>query len=65
MDLISLLIAVLILVIIAWVAKYVIDSFFPEPIRMVALIVVGILLLLIVLRWFVGPVTVPWPAHVR
>lgn len=61
MDLISLLIAVLVLVIVAWGAKYVIDTFFPEPIRMVAMIVVGILLLLVILRWFVGPVVVPWP----
>ncbi|HME96777.1 MAG TPA: hypothetical protein VKN16_21455 [Methylomirabilota bacterium] len=59
MDLLSVLLTLVVVFVIAWLAKYVIDTFFPEPIRMVAYILIGVLLLLIILRVFVGPVTIP------
>jgi O-antigen/teichoic acid export membrane protein len=59
MDLLSVLLTLVVVFAIAWLAKYVIDTFFPEPIRMVAYILIGVLLLLIILRVFVGPVTIP------
>lgn len=64
MDLVSLLLTLVVVFAVAWLAKYVIDTFFPEPIRMVAYILVGVLLLIVLLRLFVGPITVPiWRAH--
>ena len=32
----------------AWLAKYVIDTFFPVPIRMPALLLIGVILLIII-----------------
>jgi|Kansoi200Nextera_1026148.scaffolds.fasta_scaffold02523_2 hypothetical protein len=64
MDLISLLLILVVMFAIAWLAKYVIDTFFPEPVRMVAYLVVGVILLIVILRLFVGPVSVPlWRTH--
>jgi O-antigen/teichoic acid export membrane protein len=64
MDLVSLLLTLVIMFAVAWLAKYVIDTFFPEPIRMIAYVLIGVLLLLVLLRMFVGPVTVPlWKVH--
>ena len=37
----------------AWVAKYIIDAFFPEPIRMPALLLVGVVLLIVVIMMIV------------
>ena len=37
----------------AWVAKYIIDSFFPEPLRTPALLLVGVVLLIIVVMMIV------------
>jgi O-antigen/teichoic acid export membrane protein len=59
MDLLSVLLTLVVVFAIAWLAKYVIDTFFPEPIRMVAYILIGVILLLIILRLFVGPVAIP------
>ena len=39
---------IVVLFAIGWVAKWVIDSFFPEPVRTPALLLVGVLLLIIV-----------------
>ena len=47
---IDLLIGLVVLVVILLIAKWIIDQFFPEPIRMVALVIVGLLAFLIVLK---------------
>lgn len=52
--LIGILIWVIVLLIIAYVAYYIINTFFPEPIRTPALLVVGLLLLLVILYAIVG-----------
>jgi hypothetical protein len=48
-SLIWVLVAVLIVLVIAYAAKYVIDSFFTEPVRMPALLITGVILLLVLL----------------
>lgn len=65
MDLIGFLLGLVVVVVLAYVAKYLIDMFFPEPIRMPALLVVGIILLLLLVRTFLGPVVLPWPPHTK
>ncbi len=40
------LISIIILVVVGLLAYWIITTFFPEPIRMVALVIVGILLLI-------------------
>lgn len=52
MTLIDLLILLCIVVGIGWVAHWLITTFFPEPIRMIALMVVGVLLLIFLLSQF-------------
>jgi hypothetical protein len=56
MALIPLLISILVLFLIAWLAYWVITTFFPEPVRMVALAIVGVILLLIILGMLTGHV---------
>lgn len=51
---IALLISLLIIVAIVWVAFWIVDSAFPEPIRMVAKIIIGILALLFLLHLIPG-----------
>jgi hypothetical protein len=46
------LIALVVLLCIAWAAKYVIDTFLPPPVQMPARAVVGIILLLLLILWF-------------
>lgn len=53
-TLISVLIWAIVIFVIAWVAYYIITTFFPEPIRTPALLVVGVLLLLVVLYAIMG-----------
>jgi hypothetical protein len=48
-GLIVVLIALVILVALAWVAKYIIDSFMPPGIRTPALVITGLILLLVLL----------------
>jgi hypothetical protein len=48
-SLIWVLVAVLIVLVIAYAAKYVIDSFFEPPVRMPALLITGVILLLVLL----------------
>ena len=43
------LLYIVILFAVAYIAKWVIDSFFPEPIRMPALLIVGVILLIVIL----------------
>lgn len=52
MTLISALILLVVLVVIGYVAYWIITKFFPEPIRNIALIVVGVLLLIVLLVQF-------------
>jgi hypothetical protein len=48
-SVIWILFTVIIVLVVAYVAKYVIDAFFPPPIQMPVLVLVGVVLLLIVL----------------
>lgn len=50
MDPINIIIYVAVFCLIAWGAYYIITKFFPEPIRMVALVVVGVVLLIALLE---------------
>ena len=52
MTIVSLLILILVIVAIGCLCYWVITKFFPEPMRMIALAVVGVLLLLVVLFQF-------------
>jgi len=49
MTLLHLLLIIVVIVALGWLAHWLITSFFPEPVRMPALLVVGLLLLLAVL----------------
>ena len=49
MDVISLLVWIVIIFALAWCAYYVIPTFFPEPVRTPALLLVGVVLLIIIL----------------
>jgi hypothetical protein len=60
MDLIGILVFFLVVFIIAFLAHYVITTFLPDPIRMVALVVVGVILLIIIIQVLVGG-GVHWP----
>jgi hypothetical protein len=57
-TLIYLLIALVILGVFAWLAHWVITSYFPEPAKTPALLITGVIflivLLLLFLRWFQG-----------
>lgn len=53
-GLIAVLIWAIVIFIIAYVAYYVITTFFPEPIKTPALLIVGLLLLLVILYAFLG-----------
>jgi hypothetical protein len=57
-ELIWLLVAIVVLIAVAWGAKYVIDTFFPPPIHTPALLVVGLILLIflvyILMRYLPG-----------
>ncbi len=52
MTLISLLLLILGILVVGSLAYWIITKFFPEPMRMLALGIVGILLLLVVLAQF-------------
>ena len=52
MTIVSLLILILVVVAIGCLAYWIVNKFFPEPMRMIALAVVGVLLLLVVLYQF-------------
>jgi hypothetical protein len=49
-SLVFVLLAVVLVLVIAYVAKYVVDQFFPAPLHMPVLLLVGVILLL-VLVW--------------
>lgn len=51
---IELLIVAIIFFAVAWGAYWIITHFFPEPMRMVALVIVGIILLLVILGFLSG-----------
>lgn len=46
------LLGIVVLFAIAWLAKWIIDSFFPEPVRTPALLIVGVILLILVVMMF-------------
>jgi O-antigen/teichoic acid export membrane protein len=48
-TLIFVLIAIVLVFLVGWVAKWIIDQFFPEPIRLPASVVVGLVLLVVLL----------------
>ena len=48
------LVAILVILLVAYVARYVIDGFFPEPLRLPALAIVGVILLLSLLWYLLG-----------
>lgn len=50
MDPIAIIIYVAILCLVGWGCYFVVTKFFPEPIRMVALVVVGLVLLIAILE---------------
>lgn len=56
MAIIPFLITLLMLFLLAWLCYWVITTFLPEPVRMVALAVVGVILLLVILGMFTGQV---------
>ena len=64
-TLIAVLIWAVVVFVIAWVAYYIITTFFPEPIRTPALLVIGVLLLLIVLYAIMGSGSLPGRLPVR
>ena len=64
-TLIAVLIWAVVVFVIAWVAYYIITTFFPEPIRTPALLVIGVLLLLIVLYAIMGSGSLPRISPVR
>jgi len=49
-NLVWVLLAVVIVIVVAYAAKYVVDSFFPQPLHMPVLVLIGVILLL-VLVW--------------
>lgn len=51
MDPISLVIAIVVIGVLAWVAFWIIDRAFPEPIRTPAKVIVGLVLLLALLGY--------------
>jgi hypothetical protein len=53
-GLIGILIAIIILVVICYIGFWIIDSAFPEPIRLVAKVVVGVVALLELLNLVTG-----------
>lgn len=46
------LVALVVLVCVAWAAKWVIDTFLPPPVQMPARAIVGVILLLLMILWF-------------
>ena len=50
----ALLITVLIVALVAYVAVYVIRTMLPEPVRMIAMAIVGVILLLVLLGLVAG-----------
>lgn len=54
MSIAGILIALLFLFLLAFTAHWVISKFFPEPLRTVALAVVGVVLLIIILSYAGG-----------
>jgi hypothetical protein len=54
MDLINLLVYILIFGCVVWLAFWVIGQAFPQPIQMVAKIVVGVIALIVLLGYFLG-----------
>jgi len=63
-NLIFVLLAIVVVVVIAYAARYVVDTFFPAPLHMPVLVLVGVILL-VVLIWAVtghfGVVLLPSP----
>jgi hypothetical protein len=59
MDLLGVLVFFLVVFLVAYLAHYVIETFLPEPIRMVCKIVVGVILLIVIVQFLVGGVN--WP----
>ncbi|MDO8703306.1 MAG: hypothetical protein Q7J84_00020 [Sulfuricaulis sp.] len=55
MTLIDLLILAVVVGVIGYLAHWLITSFFPAPVQMPALLIVGVLLLLFLLAQFSGP----------
>lgn len=49
MSLLSILLLVIIIAVVAYIAFWIIDSAFPEPIRMVAKVLVGVIALFLLL----------------
>ena len=54
------LFALVLIIAIAFVCHWVITTFFPEPIRLVALIIVGVIALYYLIMLFNGGVQLPW-----
>ena len=52
MTIIELLLLVVVLIVIGLVAYWIITKFFPEPARMIALFIVGVLLLIVLIGAF-------------
>jgi len=48
MTLVYLLVVIIGIFALGWLAHWIITSFFPEPVRMPALLIVGVILLLVV-----------------
>lgn len=61
-ELVGVLVFFLIVFLVAYLAHYVINHFLPEPIRMVALIVVGVILLLVIIQFLIGIGGISWPS---
>jgi len=53
-SLFALIIALVVIFIVGYVAKWLIDTYFPPPIQTPALVIVGLLLLLVLLYVLVG-----------
>lgn len=64
MDLISILIALVVFGIVFYIGYYIITTCFPEPIRKVALMILGLIALLVLLGYFTGGVYLPHRAVV-
>jgi hypothetical protein len=52
MTVVSLILLVVGIVVVGWLAHWIITSFLPEPVRMPALAIVGVLLLLVLVYFF-------------
>lgn len=66
MDLLGLLVFLLVVFLLAYLAYYVIETFLPEPVRMVSKVIVGVILLIVILQLLVGGVKWPvfqWAPH--